>query len=512
MNSVQKLPERRPLIQLVGGSLAENAVDCERILSQELYVRASRPVRIGIARELSDINSAKIQRDAAQAVVIEVGAEYIRRRLTECAEFQRPMKPKGWRSIDCPKDLASNIVGYGDWPHFRKLVAIAGAPFFREDFSICETPGYDDASGIYYRPIKDFAPIPENPTRDDALAALQILTEPFAEFPFATDIAKSAFICHILTAVTRPALDVTPVFVYSAAKAGTGKTKLMRMASRIVHGCELAMRPHTDQEDEMRKVLYASLLQGDPSIYFDNVVSGAKIRSPVLAGFVTALVYNDRILGKTESKNVVNRALVCLTGNNITTAGDIARRSVTCRLVLDAERTDGRTFKIPNLDGYVLQHRAELLCAALTIMRAYIVAGQPVQAKALASFERWSVLARDPLLWLGMQDPVASQETETEDELGPLRDAFAAIDDYAIGRDVREFKAKDLAAAIGYGSEPMHEAMEESGCGDAHDVTKVGFWLRDHLDHTAGAYKLVNRGAGSRAKRWRLIKSGGPEK
>jgi putative DNA primase/helicase len=496
----------RPRIQLVGGSLADNAVACERILSSELYVRAGQPVRIGTAAELQDADAQRIERDAAQPVVLAVGAEYMRRRLTEMAEFQRPT-PKGWRSVDCPKELANNIIGYGDWPHFRTLTAIAVAPFFRADFSICETPGYDAATGIYYQPAKEFPKIPAAPSRADAMAAMQALLAPFDQFPFATDIAVSAFVSHILSAVTRASTDVAPVFMYSAPLAGTGKTKLMRMANRIANGCEPAMRPYTDEGEELRKVLYAILLAGDPTICFDNLNVGTKVRSPTLCGFVTALKYNDRRLGTSETQDIHNRTLVTLTGNNITTAGDLARRSIICRLVLNAERTDGREFRIPDLDVYVSEHRAVLLCAALTIIRGYIVAGRPFQAPPMPSFERWSALARDPLLWLGMADPVASQETETEDEIQPLCEAFRAIGGYLDARELREFKARVLAGAVGYDAEPMHDALEAAGCSDATDTTKVGYWLRHNLDRTAGGYKLLNSGGESRAKCWRLVRA-----
>jgi len=503
-NGATERHDLRPLIQMVGGSLPDNAAACEKILSRELYVRGGRPVRIGVATDLPEANAQKIERDADQAVSVQVSAEYIRRRLTESADFQKP-KQKGWTSVDCPKDLANNIMGYGEWPHFRPLVAIAAAPFFRADFSICETPGYDRASGIYYQPVKNFPKIRPNPTREDALAAKELLLAPFGDFPFASTIAVASFAAHVLSAVTRAALDVAPVFVYSAPQAGHGKTKLMRMANWIANGCEPAMRPYSDEGDELRKVLYAVLLAGDPTICFDNLHAGAKIRSPTLCAFVTALKYNDRRLGTSESRDIQNRTLVTLTGNNITTAGDLGRRSIICRLVLDAERTDGREFKIPDLESYIKEHRGELLCAALTIIRAYIVAGRPAQAKPMPSFERWSALARDPLLWLGMEDPVASQETETEDEVEPLREAFQAIGKYLSSREMIEFKARDLAGALGYETEPMHEAIQASGCSDAKDVIKLGYWLRQNLDRTAGGYKLVHRGGEKRAKIWKLL-------
>ena len=59
----------------------------------------------------------------------------------------------------------------------------------------------------------------------------------------------------------------------------------------------------------------------------------------------------------------------------------------------------------------IRRDRATYVRAALTILRAYIVAGRPKQKrKPLGSYEEWSRLIRDALLWLGEPDPVATME------------------------------------------------------------------------------------------------------
>ncbi|MBK8123956.1 MAG: hypothetical protein IPK54_10475 [Dokdonella sp.] len=55
-----------------------------------------------------------------------------------------------------------------------------------------------------------------------------------------------------------------------------------------------------------------------------------------------------------------------------------------------------------NLNDWVPDHRQELLGAALTVLRAYIVAGKPAQPiQPYGSFEEWSGLLRGALVWLG---------------------------------------------------------------------------------------------------------------
>ena len=149
-----------------------------------------------------------------------------------------------------------------------------------------------------------------------------------------------------------------------------------------------------------------------------------------------------------------------------------------------------------------------MLVAALTIVRAYIAAGSPVIATPLPSFERWSALARAPLLWLGMADPVATQESETDDEAAPLAEAFGLMaQSSAIGE--REFTANELASiccSIAEDGE-LSASMQAAGCSAPHSAQHVGYWLRDKRDRIAAGWKLERLGAPRGVTRWRLRKS-----
>jgi hypothetical protein len=48
--------------------------------------------------------------------------------------------------------------------------------------------------------------------------------------------------------------------------------------------------------------------------------------------------------------------------------------------------------------------------AAITIARAYAAASKPVAVEPLAGFDDWSKTVREPLVWLGQQDPAKSME------------------------------------------------------------------------------------------------------
>jgi hypothetical protein len=74
----------------------------------------------------------------------------------------------------------------------------------------------------------------------------------------------------------------------------------------------------------------------------------------------------------------------------------------------------------------VLRERGRYVSAALTIVRAWIVAGRPkTLCKSLAGYGDWSDLCRQPLLWLGCADPTVSAfEAMTED---PDRETLARL-------------------------------------------------------------------------------------
>jgi putative DNA primase/helicase len=273
------------------------------------------------------------------------------------------------------------------------------------------------------------------------------------------------------------------------------------MPNLIATGTEPAVRPHTDESEEVRKVLYSALLAGDSALLFDNAPNGVKIRSAVLCGFTTAATYADRRLGTSDSRGLPNRIVVTITGNNITPCGDLARRSLVCRLDVNAESARGRQFRISDLASHVTRHRSAMLAATLTIVRGYIAAGCPRVAPPLESFEAWSRLCRDPLIWLGMADAVESQVTETDDEVDSLRAAFTALTSVFDGR---EFMARDVCAAMGSSAMELRAALSAAGCSDADDAAKIGYWLRANRDKVTAGQKLIARPSRDGISKWRL--------
>ena len=103
---------------------------------------------------------------------------------------------------------------------------------------------------------------------------------------------------------------------------------------------------------------------------------------------------------------------------------DTARRVCHIRLESPHERPEERTdVKRPHLLRWVTERREELLAGALTILKAYHLAGRPdFGLKPWGSFESWSALVRNALVWCGLPDPgetrVVMQEQADETARG----------------------------------------------------------------------------------------------
>jgi putative DNA primase/helicase len=61
-------------------------------------------------------------------------------------------------------------------------------------------------------------------------------------------------------------------------------------------------------------------------------------------------------------------------------------------------------------------NRPRLVAAALTLLRAYVVAGRPEPVRRVPSFEAWSALVPSALVWAGEADATKAIPEESADE------------------------------------------------------------------------------------------------
>ena len=107
-------------------------------------------------------------------------------------------------------------------------------------------------------------------------------------------------------------------------------------------------------------------------------------------------------------------------------AGDMITRVIACRMDTGMENPGSRKFD-RDLRVYVPQNRPRLVVAALTVLRAFVVAGRPglEDLEPFARFEDWSNLVRGALVWLDEPDPLLTRDAVVA--IDPERENLGAV-------------------------------------------------------------------------------------
>lgn len=411
---IEVTPEEHEVNDLAIKALARDSTLFHRggSLVHILHDYAEKTVR-GISRPA---NAARI------AVVREAS---LRERLSGVARFvKRKRSEEGEELVQIhpPAFCISAVAARGYWPGIRPLEGILSSPTLRPDGTVLQTPGYDILTGLFYEPLGLHGEVLIAPTINDANVACKALLEVIVDFPFAKPPHRSAWIALVLTSLARHAFQgPSPLFLFDANIRATGKTLLADAASLIVTGRPIARMSHPRDDDEMRKRITAIVLGGDQIVLIDNIPG--ELSSASLDAALTGAVWKDRILGRSE---IVEMPLVttwAATGNNVVLGADTSRRVCHIRLDSKLENPEEREdFRHRELLRWIRQERPRLLAAALTILAAYCEAGRPDQKlKTWGSFEGWSGLVRQAIVWAGLPDP-----GETREELTRSSDREAA--------------------------------------------------------------------------------------
>jgi len=313
---------------------------------------------------------------------------------------------KGLAPTSPPMDAVKDILHLGEWP-FPALEGIVQSPVLRPDGTILVDPGYDSSTHLYYiKPPDLFVPhIPENPTAQEIQEALGYLIEIICDFPFVADSDRANALGLMFTLPLRPAITGNvPMAAITAPAPGTGKGLLIDVVALLATGKVAAMAGFPRDDDEMRKAITARLLAGDHLIVFDNVEM--PLWGPSLSRALTCTTWEDRILGKSATVHLPQRAVWIANGNNLKLRGDLPRRTFPIRLDAKMERPwERKDFKHDNLRVWVLRWWGDFLAAILTIGRGWFAAGKPEPKKpvpVLGGFEEWAKIIGGILSFAGV--------------------------------------------------------------------------------------------------------------
>lgn len=275
---------------------------------------------------------------------------------------------------------------------------------------------------------KKFPPLPQYPTRQDALKAIKEFEPIFSGFPFVDPETEtkplettsySCALAGILSLVARPHLGISaiPIIGSSAPMRRSGKTKIPEACSMAALGHK-PTTAHYHSEEELGKFLVPLMQAGDRCIVIDNIER--PLQSSKLCILITNGMLDDRILGKSEDIFLKNFSVIFATGNNLTFGGDLSARALRIDIDPGQERPESRAFSFDPVARAQELH-PQLCIAALTCLRAFLLAKMPWETsrQRWGGFERWDSLICGTLLWLGYADPFDARERIIKDD--PIR-------------------------------------------------------------------------------------------
>lgn len=425
--------------------------------------------------------------------------------------LEKPEHPPMW----CINAVAS----FGTWTGVRSLAGVISFPVLRPAGTILDNVGYDTVTGLYLHWPGERLVVPARPTAEDARASAAMLLDVVGDFPFLDDMHRAAWLAALLTPLARAAFQgPAPLFLVDGNTRGCGKGLLLDVISRIVTGLPFAVLSYPGRgeqganEEELRKKLTTLLMYGDRLALFDNL--SGNFGDACMDRALTGAEWQDRILGGNRQFRGPLTVVFYGTGNNIMIGADTARRVCHIRLESPHETPENRDdFRRPRLLEWVSANRPRLLTAALTVLRAYFVAGRPdFNLKPWGSFEAWSAVVRNAVVFAGLPDPgltrmsIQAQADDVAQGLGQLINVMEMIDPDRLGITAAEIVSRAQSPNLIDSSEVREMLVEAVGAlVSKPDARKLGNKLKSLRRRVVGGKYLDLAGASVGVNRWAVF-------
>ncbi len=371
-------------------------------------IRLVRPVRVSVPAAPPAGSTQK--RETTVARLDGINEPWLRPTLTRHINYVKWDKNEKPSGSGVPDGLANGILNrHGEWK-FPKVTGIITAPTLRRDGSVLAKEGWDPETGLLVMgPLPPMPEVAARPTKDVAYQAIKWFDDLLSEFPFVDEPSRSVALSGLITPVVRGALDCVPGHAASAPAAGTGKSLLWDLSAGIAIGDAMPVISTGEGQDEFSKRIESQMLSGMALWSIDNV--SVPIKGDAFCQAIERPNPNIRVMGGNQVRSCRNIWSIYITGNNLRVIGDATRRVIQAKLDAKTAFPEQRKFRGDPF-GMVLRNRGQYICAALTIVRAYLETGQPDRLPWVGQpFGQWSDLVRSALVWLGYEDPVKSIET-----------------------------------------------------------------------------------------------------
>jgi hypothetical protein len=367
--------------------------------ADNLFARGNILVRVSRSTPIPP----KINRERDAPRIEALSPAALREQLATLVDFKRYNAKRQLIRCHVPAWLPAAIDSRPSWP-VPTIEAVSEIPLVRDDGTIIRKPGFDRDTGVFFAPTTIF------PTVESVDEARDALLEVVTDFPFTSELHRSAWFASLLTPPARLAFDgPSPLHLIDANCPGAGKGLLVAATAIIGCGRPMAITSAPESDAEWRKRITALALAGEPVCLIDNIAN--ELASPSLDAALTATTWSDRILGVSKTVTLPLRVSWFGTGNNIALHRDTLRRVNYVRLESRVEKPEERSgFKHPQLLSFIREHRGYLAGCALAILSGYCRAGRPdMKLSPFGSFEEWSGLVRSSIVWCGLPDPMATR-------------------------------------------------------------------------------------------------------
>lgn len=493
--------------------------------TQRAIVAAGRPVfvRGGILVEPIRTEYPTIGDETTTVTVFRtIGIENLRYMVNKhgVKYLQWNDKKKKSVEVDPPDKIMATLVKLGHWI-FPKVSGIINSPTLRPDGSVLSERGYDKSTQLWCWPDASLKlpDMPNRPTKRDAMEALELLKALLTGFAFQSELDRSVALAAILTTILRGAFDIAPMTLFLAHMAGTGKSYLVDLVSTIARGRPCPVITASRDEAEMDKRIGSLLIESAPMISIDNL--SFDLKGDLLCQMCTQQTVKVRVLGKSETPDCEWKGALFATGNNVNLSGDMTRRGLICNLDAGMERPELREFDFSPID-MVLKDRGAYIAAVLTIARAYVIGGKIDRIARIGSYGQWSKFVREPLVWLGEEDPTKSMEQAFKNDpnkgaaemlIAQWEEHLGTEQSYKVSEIIDIAKETQPAAVMGVGMNDWEHIRPDffdvllERCGERGniDVRKVGFWLRSLRGQIYSGYRIVVASESAKhGHRWKL--------
>ena len=350
-------------------------------------------------------------------------------------------------------------------------------PVFAGDWQPMGEYGYheDARAWLNTKGLDDVEPM-------DMARAKSIIDDLLCDFPFADVASKTHAVMAMVTPFIRPMVGLMPLFLITAPTEGSGKTLLADIVGLISDGRSVIKITSPSDDDEWRKRITSTLKQTPSVVLIDNINN---LDSPSLAAALTAKMWTDRVLGSTINISVPNNAVWFGSGNNPTVSAEMARRCIPIRLVPDTERPGERKFRHEDIERYVLDNRAQLVSACMTLVYEWAQGRADVDV-SMGSYQQWATAASSIAAHAGYLGALTNREMLRTDDSSELHALVSSWADHPILRN--KATAGDLEKMCG--EDDIMLGVRGGSLHASQRAKKLSAYLGGHVDRVCGLWRI----------------------